>query len=106
VEMLGGKGDVGQGFVGVAARGDEMRIAAHNSLVRGFAGNGPEAALPKDRLRIAQITLNEKLDLVLRSGKIDDRGLATEPMQGVIAGGNDTAGGIEDEVALGILFET
>jgi len=95
-----------KGFVAQAARGDENRIAADDGLLWRFSGTCAEAALPKNGLGVLEITLNEELHLLGRGGEVDDRHLAAEAVEGVIAGGNDTSSGVEDEVPLGVLLKT
>jgi hypothetical protein len=94
-----------EGFVALAARGDENRIAADDGLLRRFSGMRAKGTLPEDGLGILEITLNEELDFVVGGGEIDDGHLAAEAVKRVIAGGNDAAGSVQNKVALGIFFE-
>ena len=57
----GGNGDVGQGFVALASRGDEQGITADDGVVRCFAGARLEDALPKDGFGIFEVALDEEL---------------------------------------------
>ena len=93
-----------EGFVGLAARGDENRITANDGLLRGFSRIGAKDALPEDRLGLLEITPDQELDLVAGSGEIDDGHLATEAVERVVASGNDAAGGVENETALRTLL--
>jgi hypothetical protein len=94
-----------EGFVALTARGDEQRIAADDGLLRRFARLGPKDALPENGFGILEIALNEKLDFVGGSGEVNDSHLAAEPMESVIASGDNTASGVEDEFALWIFFQ-
>ena len=94
-----------EGFVALAAGGDENRIAAHDGLLRCFAGMGTKSTLPEDGLGILKIALDEELDFLAGGSEIDNGHLASEAVKGVIAGGDDAAGGVQNEFALRIFFE-
>ena len=53
-----------EGFVALAARGDENRIAADDGLLWRFSGTGVKRALPKNGLGVLEITLDEELHFV------------------------------------------
>ncbi len=93
------------GFVALTTRRDENRIAADDGLLGRFSGTRPKSPLPKNGLGILKITLDEQLNLLVGGSKVDDGHLAAQAVKGVIAGGNDAAGGVEDEFALGIRFQ-
>lgn len=97
---------MGNGFVAPAARSDEKRIAADDSLLRRFAGMGTKSALPKDGLGVLKIALDEELDFFVGRGEIDHGHLAAEAMESMIAGGDDAAGCVQNQVAPGIFFES
>jgi len=96
---------VGKSFVAQAAGFDKTWVAANNGIVRRFAGARLENPLPQDGLGILEITLNKKFDLFSGGSEVDDRHVAAEAMEDVIAGADDAAGRIENELALRILFE-
>jgi len=94
-----------EGFVALAARGDEDRIAADDGLLWRFSGTGVKRALPKNGLGVLEIALDEELHFVVGDSQVDDVHLATEAVESVIAGGDDAAAGVQNEVARGILLE-
>jgi len=94
-----------QGFVTLASGRDESRITAGNGVVGSFSGPGPESATPQDRLGVLQIALDEQLLFARRSRDVDDDHLPAKTEEDVVAGVDDTAGGVEDEFAPGIRFE-
>lgn len=106
VQLQSGKSDVSESFVALAARGDQNRVAADNGLLRRFARTGTKRTLPEHGLGILKITTNEELDFVAGGGEIHDAHLAAKAIERVIAGGDDAATGVENKIALGILFET
>jgi len=93
-----------EGFVALAARGDENRIAADDGLAGRFSGMWTKSALPQDGLGILEVTLDEQLDFFLGGGEVDDRHLATETMKGVVASGDDAACSVENKFTVGIRF--
>jgi len=95
-----------KGFVALAARRDENRIAADERLVGRFSGMRLKGALPQNRLRVLQVALNEQLEFFVRCGEVNDGHLAAQAMQSVIAGGYDAAGGIQDKFARGVVLQT
>lgn len=106
VQLQSGKRDVSESLIALAARGDENRVAADDGLLRRFSGTRTKRTLPEHGLGILKITTNEELDFFAGCGEIDDGHLTAEAMEGVIAGGDDAAAGVQNEIALGILFET
>ena len=64
-----------------------------------------KGTLPENRLGILKIALNEELDFVMRSSEVEHGHLAAEAVKRVIAGGDDTAGGVEYEFAMGIVLK-
>ncbi len=94
-----------EGFVALAARGNKNRIAADDGLLRCFSGMGTKSTLPEDGLGILKISLDEELDFLAGGSQINNGHLASETVQGVIAGGDDAAGGVQNEIALRIFFE-
>ncbi len=67
---------------------------------------GAKNTLPENGLGILEVTLYEELDFLGGRSQIDNGHLAAQAVEGVVARGNDAAGGIEDEFALWIFFET
>jgi hypothetical protein len=94
-----------EGFVALTARCDENRIAADDGLLGSFSGMGTKSALPQNGFGVLEVALNENLDFFGSDGEINNGHLAAKAMEGVIAGGNDAAGSVENELALGVLFE-
>ena len=94
-----------ESFVALAACGDENRVAADNGLLRRFSGARTKRPLPQDGLGILEITMNKELDFVAGCGEIDDGHLAAKTMERVIASGDYAAAGVQNKIALGILFE-
>ena len=94
-----------EGFVALAARGDEHRIAADNGLMRGFAGLRAKDALPQNRLGILEVTLGEQLNFLVGGSKVNNGHLAAQAVKGVIARGDDAAGSVKNKFALGIRLE-
>jgi hypothetical protein len=105
MQVRGGKTQMSESFVAAAARRDEERIAADDGLARGFSGFRAEGALPKDGLGFLEIPSDEELHLVAGGGEIDNRHLAAEAMEDVIASDDDTAARVEDKVAVRIVLE-
>jgi hypothetical protein len=101
----GGDGDVGEGFVALAARRDEEGITADDGVVGGFTLARLEDTLPEDRFGIFEVTLDEQLCFFGRGGEIEDGHLAAETMEDVITAADDAAGGVEDKFAMRIFFE-
>jgi len=94
-----------EGFVALTARRDKNRIAAEDGQPGRFSGMRTKSALPQNRLGIPEVALDEQLHFAVRGGEVSDGHLAAQSMEGVIAGGNDAAGCVEDEFAFRILFE-
>ena len=94
-----------EGFVALTARGDEKRIAADDGLLWRFSGMSAKRALPQDRLGVVQIALNKQLYFFIGNGQIDDGHLATQAVKGVIAGGDDAAAGVQNEITIGVALK-
>lgn len=92
-------------FVALAARGDESRITADDRSLRRFSGKLTKDTLPENGFGILKVALDEELHFIVGGCEIDDGHLATQAVQRVIAGGDDTAGGIQNEIAFGIFLE-
>ena len=94
-----------ESFIALAARGDEHGIATDDGLVRSFFRTRMKGTLPENRLGILKIALDKELDFVVRSSEVEHGHLAAETVKRVIAGGDDAAGGVEYELAIGILLK-
>ena len=64
----GGNGEMGEGFVALAARRDEERVAADYGVVRGLTGTRLKHTSPEDGLGVFEVTLDEQLRFFGRSG--------------------------------------
>jgi len=65
MQAQSGKRDLSEGFVALAARRDENRIAADDGLVGRFSGMGTKSTLPQNWLGVLEVALNEELDFVV-----------------------------------------
>jgi hypothetical protein len=92
-------------LVALPAGGDKSRITARDSIVWRFPRARLKGTAPEDGLRVFQVAANEELLLVVRGGEMDDDHLAAETVKEMVAGVDDAAAGVEDEIVTGIFFE-
>src|SRR6266849_2153115 len=99
------QGAMRKGFVALAPRGDQRRIAARDGFARRFPGPRLKRAAPQYRLWIVQIPFDQELLLLRRGREIHDGHLPPQAHQQIVPDVDEAPSGIEHQGFFTVLLK-